>query len=702
MGRAPHPALTRAHLSLIFRLETFGGLAIAGDAGTVSTQRRRLALLALIAAAGRRGVSRDRVLACLWPESSTANARHALEQLLYALRRQFGVSLFLGVDPLRLNQQVITSDVTEFDEAVERGDVAKAVSLYRGPFLDGFYLGGDGEFERWVETERARLVQRYASALEQLARQANEAGDRHAAIEHWRKLVALDPVRSHATLGLMNALAAANESTEAIRHGRAYEALARTEGAEPTPAISALLRRLLTEHPEHVQPTAAARTLDIAHDPAASLPSRPGWRVRVSHRALAASVTALAIALFALWNVFLRPHSIAIVGTGDPLRDVRAIQAAVDRGYDTITLRGRFSFATPPTKPVDPRLASGWYPASAEIRVSRAITILGVRDEREEMATIESGTIPFYVDATAARVTIRGLRFVHPTEAAILVFAVRGLDITSNRIDGLVPLSNGAAGISINTRGEMPLPSNPGNPEDVSGSLQIAQNEIDATGGSAQAPTAGVNVFSVGQSPRREVDLDIVSNKIRNTTAPAINIRRVHGRVRVLGNTLETSPETIGDVDAVRLVNGGSILMANNTVECRWPNAAGIQIYSPFAEWPTDSVVVADNDVRMSPLAGAALGDFSAAISIRGFAHGDVVRQNRVSGRAAAALSMYAFRGGVPADNTFLDNRLDGFRATVADIVVGSGVARGHITGPGVLIDHGIATIHAPGTASRP
>ena len=54
---------------------------------------------------------------------------------------------------------------------------------------------------------------------------------------------------------------------------------------------------------------------------------------------------------------------------------------------------------------------------------------------------------------------------------------------------------------------------------------------------------------------------------------------------------------------------------------------------------------------------------------------------------------MYVFRGGAPADNAFIDNRLDNFAATVADILVGSGVMRGHIVGPGSLSDHGTATI---------
>jgi hypothetical protein len=133
--------------------------------------------------------------------------------------------------------------------------------------------------------------------------------------------------------------------------------------------------------------------------------------------------------------------------------------------------------------------------------------------------------------------------------------------------------------------------------------------------------------------------------------------------------------------------------MANNTVECSWPNAAAIQVYSPYGELPTDSVTVMDNHVRMSPSPTATLGDFSAGISIRGFAHGIVVRQNTIEGRAQAALSLYTFRGGTPTDNALVDNRLDRFDATVADIVVGGGVARTHIAGPGTVLDHGTATI---------
>jgi len=108
-----------------FRLKTFGGLALAGErgpmAGTV-TQRRKLALLAVLATGREHGVSRDRLLALFWPERDTEHARHALAQALWALRHELGSDeLVLGTADLRLNPALIESDVAAFEDALERG-----------------------------------------------------------------------------------------------------------------------------------------------------------------------------------------------------------------------------------------------------------------------------------------------------------------------------------------------------------------------------------------------------------------------------------------------------------------------------------------------------------------------------------------------------------------------------------------------------
>ncbi len=230
----------------MLRLETLGGLVLAGDSGTpLPIQRRRLALLALLAAAGKRGWSRDKLVGILWPDGPEARGRHALEQLIYSLRQERDELLVAGTDPLRINHHVLTADVMEFAAALEREDRAEAVRLYRGPFLDGFYLTGAPEFEAWAETERGTLAGLYRSALERLARDQAGQGDLDAAVESWGRLVAVDPLSTTATLGLMRGLVARGDRSGAWRQGKEHEGLVRRElDRDPDPAIRALLSEL--------------------------------------------------------------------------------------------------------------------------------------------------------------------------------------------------------------------------------------------------------------------------------------------------------------------------------------------------------------------------------------------------------------------------------------------------------------------------
>ena len=154
----------------MLRINTFGGLSLRqGDAPLTGapTQRRRLALLAVLAVAGEQGISRDKLLAMLWPESDGDKSRHALNQILYAQRRDFGEQqLFNGQKTVRLNPSLITSDVALFERALTDGDLEAAVGLYAGPFLDGFFLSGSSEFEIWVGDQRARFANRLGESLD--------------------------------------------------------------------------------------------------------------------------------------------------------------------------------------------------------------------------------------------------------------------------------------------------------------------------------------------------------------------------------------------------------------------------------------------------------------------------------------------------------------------------------------------------------
>jgi len=242
----------------MLRLGTFGGLVLSEPAGeAVIPQRRRLALLALLAVAGARGLTRDKVLAYLWSESSSDNARHALEQLLYSMRKQVPEPLIVGVDPLRLNPAVVEADVAEFARAIEAGNDARAVALYRGPFLDGFFLAGAPEFEHWVESERTRLAAEHAQALRRLAVEARDLGRQTAEIDLWRRIVSDDPLGERGIVGLVRALVEAGDPAGAVRYAREYEERMREElpGA-PVPDVLALAGGLKPSEDRRSGPTA--------------------------------------------------------------------------------------------------------------------------------------------------------------------------------------------------------------------------------------------------------------------------------------------------------------------------------------------------------------------------------------------------------------------------------------------------------------
>ncbi len=250
------------------RLRALGGLSVEGGEGPpggAASQRKALALLGLVAGAGARGLSRDKIVAYLWPESPADKAAHRLTQLLYTLRRDLRTEdLFLGSTELRLNPGVIATDVAEFTGALEAGDFVGAARAYGGPFLDGFFLSDAVDFERWVDGERARLAQRYAAAMELLAVEAARRGQLDVAAGWWRQLSQADPLNARVAAKYIEALGAVGDRAGALRFGRIYEALLRAEfDADPDPQVLAALERLKSGPAVSAVPTPTAPAVAV-------------------------------------------------------------------------------------------------------------------------------------------------------------------------------------------------------------------------------------------------------------------------------------------------------------------------------------------------------------------------------------------------------------------------------------------------------
>jgi DNA-binding SARP family transcriptional activator len=279
-----------------------------------ANQRKRLVFLALLAAAGPRGIARERMLLLLWPESTTDRARGALYQLLYVMRQAFGEESVVGTDELRLDAGIVASDVSDFNEALARSDLAAAVDLYAGLFLDAVHVPSAPELERWIGQKREELARSYQSALARLVTEAMERRDDAAAIAFAERLVAADPLSERATVLLMEALAASGDVSAALERAHAHASAVRQElDAEVDTSVSAIAARLRSKA-RVVDPSGEAprATMEQSEN---KIPGSTGITGRVRARAVT-------------WGVAIA----VVIGIGA----VAAMQRPRDRGTELV------------------------------------------------------------------------------------------------------------------------------------------------------------------------------------------------------------------------------------------------------------------------------------------------------------------------------------------------------------------------------
>jgi DNA-binding SARP family transcriptional activator len=231
-----------------YTLVTFGTLALvrADDGTAVGTPRRKpLALLAIVAAHGAQGIARERAAGLLWPEAeSPARARHTLAQTLYGLRRELGAAPVLAGNPLRLDPEVVQTDLARFLGAVADGDADQAARLHGGPFLDGVLFAGCAEFARWADLQRRRFEVELVNLLAADARRAASSAAADV-VERWIRAHEAAPDDPDLALAAAGALAGAGRPAVGAQLLERHLAAARRPGARGAdervaPAITSL------------------------------------------------------------------------------------------------------------------------------------------------------------------------------------------------------------------------------------------------------------------------------------------------------------------------------------------------------------------------------------------------------------------------------------------------------------------------------
>jgi DNA-binding SARP family transcriptional activator/tetratricopeptide (TPR) repeat protein len=244
----------------ILHIRLLGGLGLAhGDQAVTRVSSPRLhSLLAYLLLHRDTPPLRQHLAFVFWPDSSEAQARNNLRQILHELRHALpDADRFLVADARTAGWRASSTfelDVAAFEaalaeaaatrgEAAERAALERAAELYRGDLLPGCYDG-------WIEPERERLRQLHRRALTRLGELLEANRDYPAAAEHLRRLLRDEPTDEEACRALMRALALSGDRAGALRVYRDHAATLRSElGVEPGAELQRAHQALLREEP---------------------------------------------------------------------------------------------------------------------------------------------------------------------------------------------------------------------------------------------------------------------------------------------------------------------------------------------------------------------------------------------------------------------------------------------------------------------
>ncbi|QEL21817.1 hypothetical protein FQV39_03935 [Bosea sp. F3-2] len=228
------------------RLRILGGLDFtsAGGEPTQDVTRQTRLLLACLALAGARGLSRAELCALFWPDRPSAQARSSLRQALAAIRKALtsapgdadAISLQSDLDIVKLVANPTTVDVFAFRHGVKqdgREGWIVAANAYRGELLAGVEVPDD--IEEFLTPHRRGLSAQAQAVVEGLSKIDDADGEALSAAQALAERVLQSiPASEEAHRALMRIHFRRGRTNAALRQfEQCREALRRELQAEP-------------------------------------------------------------------------------------------------------------------------------------------------------------------------------------------------------------------------------------------------------------------------------------------------------------------------------------------------------------------------------------------------------------------------------------------------------------------------------------
>ncbi len=201
----------------------------------------------------RRPQPRTVLAGLLWGDTDEYYARRNFNRTLSDLAQFVGEHLiierqmvvFAQEQPYWLDVEVLESAATITPTPQTVTTLAAAADLYRGEFLEGFYVQDAPEFEQWVLNERTRLHTRALHLLDTITQFYADQGELPQALTYARRILHLEPWREETHRQLMLWLAQSGQRSAALaQYELCRQALQSELNVEPDAATLDLVARI--------------------------------------------------------------------------------------------------------------------------------------------------------------------------------------------------------------------------------------------------------------------------------------------------------------------------------------------------------------------------------------------------------------------------------------------------------------------------
>lgn len=245
----------------MYRLQCFGSATLFDPEGQEVhfRSRKHLGLLLYLCAHRNRSLTRGHLAALFW-DTEEQLARHSLSQALYDLRKRIEpLTIHARGGSLRLGEGEVVYEAALFEAAVKRGELERAVDLYRGAFSPNLESVGTRSFRRWLEAERSRFATVGQASLRRYIADCDRRGLWGEVCLAALRLVKMDPLDEAGHRSLMKALWLQGDQHSALQHYAGVEGtLVRELPEGPSAATVELIDRIRSSRPPAVESRAAA------------------------------------------------------------------------------------------------------------------------------------------------------------------------------------------------------------------------------------------------------------------------------------------------------------------------------------------------------------------------------------------------------------------------------------------------------------